>query len=568
MNVRRIWIALFCLAICTVGLADTLKLKDGTVLEGKVVEQPDRYWIKLTDGSSKTVLKKDVASFTKGDAKPVTPEAGKTPPAAGGGSKPGTPITSGGGGGGAAGSAGYQSIKSKADRVDAAVTAVQLWETFIAKNPTSSDLPAAKGELEKWEALRKDNAEKINGKWVGGVERKRIVKQAKNMVKEGVKQIEEGQSQAGFKKMEDALKLYPASFEANFYLGLHYLKKSTFNMNAAFDLQHLDTAIKTLERATQIAPKCSSAWSNLSIGYAFKRRHQDAIKTAYKAAMMHESEGTVSNLISVIGYAPRGTLQQAWAKPIVDASISMAENHKIGDGKLWYLPPAETDEVPGTDNPAGTVWSGSGFFVTDDGYLITNHHVATGEPKTPINPEIGFRVRLDDGTEYSADLIAVDDAADIAVMKIKPNSPVVPLKLANYLPDQGSQLLVLGYPATGDDEHTLEISDGTCKSIKEGDEHEVWMNLNTTHGNSGGPIVDAENNMIAILTAGRESFNMTIVLGVSTNQIKTFLEKIGDKAPKVQWAQKPESFKTFDSTALTKAAKVSTVCVIAVRNAE
>jgi hypothetical protein len=64
---KNILVALFCLAVCTVCvLADTLRLKDGTVLEGKVIEQPDRYWIKLADGTSKTVLKKDVLKLERG----------------------------------------------------------------------------------------------------------------------------------------------------------------------------------------------------------------------------------------------------------------------------------------------------------------------------------------------------------------------------------------------------------------------------------------------------------------------------------------------------------------------
>ncbi|MBC8108442.1 MAG: trypsin-like peptidase domain-containing protein [Anaerolineae bacterium] len=561
MNVRRIWIAMFCLLICTVGLADTLKLKDGTVLEGKIQEAGDKYWIKLTNGETRIVSKADVAQRIVGDAKPSAPAAPVKPGAA---APPPSPVASGAVAGT---SGGFASVKMKADRVDAPIQGVQLWESFIKKSPSAGDLVAAKGELEKWEQLKKDNAEKINGKWVGGVERKRIVKQAKGMVKDGIKQIEDGQSTAGFKKFEEAIKLYPQSYEANFHLGLYYLKKST--IGRAGNLEHLDKAIKTLENAAKIAPKSSSAFSNLAIGYSFKNRHREAIIVAYKAAKMHESEGTVTNLIAAIGSAPRGTREQAWAKPIVEDAVLMTERHKVGNGGGWYyVNPAETDEIPGSDNPAGTVWSGSGFFVTDDGYLITNHHVATGEPKSPIKPEIGFRVRMDDGTEKAAELIAVDDVADIAIMKIVPDKPTVPLKLADYAPDQGAQILVLGYPATGDDEHTLEISDGSVKSIHEGDEHEIWMNLNTTHGNSGGPIVDAENNMVAILTAGRESFNMTIVLGVSTSQIKTFLGKIGDKAPKIQWAAKKPDMEKFDAVKLTAAAKVSTVCVIAVRNAE
>jgi S1-C subfamily serine protease len=96
----------------------------------------------------------------------------------------------------------------------------------------------------------------------------------------------------------------------------------------------------------------------------------------------------------------------------------------------------------------------------------------------------------------------------------------------------------------------------------------VWFNLNTTHGNSGGPIVDSANNVIAILTAGRESFNMVITLGVSSQQIKTFLTKIGDKAPKVEWAKKPSPLPPFSSENLTKSARGSTVLVIAVRSSD
>jgi hypothetical protein len=61
---------------------------------------------------------------------------------------------------------------------------------------------------------------------------------------------------------------------------------------------------------------------------------------------------------------------------------------------------------------------------------------------------------------------------------------------------------------------------------------------------------------------------MTIVLGVSTTQIKSFFDKIGDKAPKVEWAERPNDFPSFNAEKLTETAKVSTVLVIAVRNAE
>ena len=569
MRLRHVWVALFCLCLCTMAvLADQLKLKDGTVLEGKVIPQGDKYWIKLSTGETKIVNKSDVASFVQGDAKSAGGTAGssKTTPQPPSGQKvPPAPNAA------AAVPNSFAAVKAKAEASMSPVQGVQIWENYIATKPAPGDLENAKAELEKWNKLSKDNAEKIKGVWVGGVERKRIVKQAKTMVKEGVKQIEDGQSTVGFKKIEDALNLYPQSFEANFYLGLYYLRKSAINPNAhAFNLEYLDKAVKILENTSKIAPKSSSTWSNLAIGYTFKRKHRESVEAAYKAAMMHESAETVQNLVSAFRYAPGGMEKQPWAKEILENSVLMAERHGIqlrgqDDKGFVYVPPVETDEIPGSAGPAGLVWSGSGFFVTSDGYILTNHHVATGDPKTPIKPEISFRVRLDDGTEKPAELIAVDDAADIALMKIKTDTPVVPFKLASYMPNQGSDAMALGYPATGDDEFTLQVSPGAVKSVHEGDEHEIWLDLNTTHGNSGGPIVDANNNVISIVTAYRQSYNMDIFLGVSTNQIKTFLTKIGDKPPKLEYVEKPSGGPEFSAEKLTQQAKVSTVLVMAVR---
>src|SRR5207237_5777459 len=108
----------------------------------------------------------------------------------------------------------------------------------------------------------------------------------------------------------------------------------------------------------------------------------------------------------------------------------------------------------------GPAWRGSGFFITSDGFLITNHHVATGSPKSPVLKNISFLVRLDDGKQKNADLIAVDDKADIALMKIKSDSTLPFLKIADDNPRQAAQALVLGYPVTGLDEPSLRGSGG------------------------------------------------------------------------------------------------------------
>ena len=540
-------------------------------MEGKVIPFGDSYRIKLASGETRTVAKSQVKEYIVGDAKPAAPAAPAPKPDAKPDSKPGAGALAPPTAGSVAGtSSAFAATKSKADRVDAPIQAVQLWDAFIVK-AQGADLVAAKGELEKWTALNKDNAEKIKGKWVGGVERKRIVKHAKNLVNEGVKLLEAGDSDKGLHKFEEALAEYPQSYDANFYMGFYYLKRGIVGATGRGNTAYMEKSIKALEMATKVAPKSSSAWSNLAVGYSFKDRHKEAVQAAFKAATMHESPETVQNLIVAIRSSPRGLQEQAWARDILERGREMASHHKLeigGDMRFLYVPPAEGDEIPGADGPAGSQWSGSGFFVTNDGYILTNHHVATGDHKAPIRPDISFRIRLDDGTEKSAELIAVYDDADIALMKIVPDKPTVPLKLANYLPPQGSQLMALGYPATGDSEMTLQISDGSCKSTHDGDEHEVWLNLNTTHGNSGGPIVDANNTLVSIVTAYRQSYNMDIFLGVSTNQIKTFMGKIGDKAPKMEYIDRLSNMPAFDSEKLTQQARVSTVLIFAVKSSE
>src|SRR5438874_1274579 len=70
----------------------------------------------------------------------------------------------------------FAATKAKADKVESPIIAVQLWEKFIDAKPAPSpaDLEAAKAELANWQKLQKDKAERINGKWVGGEEKRKL----------------------------------------------------------------------------------------------------------------------------------------------------------------------------------------------------------------------------------------------------------------------------------------------------------------------------------------------------------------------------------------------------------
>src|SRR5436190_22909324 len=106
---KRIYVALMALVcgLCAAQLlADTLTMKDGTKVEGRVIPQGERYWVKLPDGSTKYVDKAQVTSLTKGDV--AVPSAPAVATGAGATTKPSTP----------AGSASFASVKSKAALVE------------------------------------------------------------------------------------------------------------------------------------------------------------------------------------------------------------------------------------------------------------------------------------------------------------------------------------------------------------------------------------------------------------------------------------------------------------------
>lgn len=553
MYSRLLLVVLVVLSATLAVYADTLKLKNGTVLEGTVIPQGANYWIRLVSGESKSVKKSDVVEWVKGGSTAGTSNA--SAPA------------------GASGASAYAATKSKADRVEAPILAVQIWEQWIESNPKSADLAAAKIELELWQKRHKDQSEKVNGKWMTGEEQKQLMEKVNGLLNEGITMCEGSQYIEGIKKLEEALKLHPQSFEANFWCGYFYLFKGIAGADGRGNVVYLDKAVKSLEAATKARPDIAAAWSNLAFGYNLKKQYVESVRAAYKAAKMDDSKDIVQNLVNSLAFAPGGMQKNnAEVRKVMEDAILLASKHGISfNGGNWkYCKPRETPTT-GPKDPsvgrAGPAWSGSGFFITSDGYLLTNHHVATGDPKTPILPNISFRVRMDDGKELNAELIAVSDQADIALMKVKTDVSLPYLKIAQGNPRQGAKALVLGYPFTGVAAKSLEVSEGQVKSIHEGEEHEIWLDLNTTHGNSGGPVVDKNRRVIAILTAGRpvdEGFQ--IILGVGPNQIQKFLKELGDKAPKPEYVSDADG--TFDGEKLTEEARKSTVLIIAVRGGE
>ena len=95
------------------------------------------------------------------------------------------------------------------------------------------------------------------------------------------------------------------------------------------NIQEIDKAIKSLETAAKLRPSSAATMSNLAIGYNFRKRYLEAVKVAYKAAQIEDSEPVVQNLVNSIAHAPLGMQQNNQeVKPIMEETTVLAAKHQ------------------------------------------------------------------------------------------------------------------------------------------------------------------------------------------------------------------------------------------------
>jgi 2-alkenal reductase len=139
--------------------------------------------------------------------------------------------------------------------------------------------------------------------------------------------------------------------------------------------------------------------------------------------------------------------------------------------------------------------SGSGFFISDQGYILTNNHVVA-EMKD-------ITIILSDGTQEEATLVGTDQYSDIAVLKTNGKVPRT-LKLGNSdMLLQGETVIAIGSPL-GDFKNTVTVGviSATGRSIDTGEGYTIENLIQTdaaiNQGNSGGPLVNLAGEVIGV----------------------------------------------------------------------
>ena len=134
---------------------------------------------------------------------------------------------------------------------------------------------------------------------------------------------------------------------------------------------------------------------------------------------------------------------------------------------------------------------GSGFLITDDGYIVTNHHV--------INRATEITVSFADGKEFEAELIGSDQRTDLAVLKIDGKKKFTHVKFADKVKVRvGDWVVAVGNPYGLGGTATAGIVSATGREIGGSAYDFLQVDASINRGNSGGPTFDLYGNVIGV----------------------------------------------------------------------
>src|SRR5712691_13191261 len=166
---------------------------------------------------------------------------------------------------------------------------------------------------------------------------------------------------------------------------------------------------------------------------------------------------------------------------------------------------------------------GSGFVINPDGQILTNFHVISGSSQVVVT--------LPDHSQYKAQILVRDQPDDLALIKIEPKRKLPYLNLGDSDRLQvGQKVLAIGNPFGFDGTLTTGVVSSLGRDIPTENnqtlEGMIQTDASINSGNSGGPLLDSQGNVIGINTAiyGPNGGNVGIGFASPINRAKAMLE--------------------------------------------
>jgi len=209
--------------------------------------------------------------------------------------------------------------------------------------------------------------------------------------------------------------------------------------------------------------------------------------------------------------------------------------------------------------------SGTGFFITNDGYLLTNHHVVEGLSDVSIKTEKGW---------LSAKVVKVDNQNDLAVLKADGKFAALPVVSSRKV-GLGDEVFTIGFPQIGVQGISAKYTKGNISSLTgvKDDPRNFQISVPVQPGNSGGPLVNEYGNVVGVVVARLNAAKLLKETGripqnvnyaVKSSFANSFLESL----PKVINKLKDPNPRTKPrkSSDVIKEVQAATVLILARRN--
>ena len=165
---------------------------------------------------------------------------------------------------------------------------------------------------------------------------------------------------------------------------------------------------------------------------------------------------------------------------------------------------------------------GSGFFISADGYAVTNNHV--------VDKAESVQVTTDDGKIHKAKVIGTDPRTDLALIKVEGGSfPYV--KLSDQTPRIGDWVLAVGNPFGLGGTVTAGIVSARGRDIGASAYDDfIQIDAPVNKGNSGGPTFDTEGNVIGVNTAifSPSGGSVGIAFAIPSDTVKSVISQLRD----------------------------------------
>lgn len=217
---------------------------------------------------------------------------------------------------------------------------------------------------------------------------------------------------------------------------------------------------------------------------------------------------------------------------------------------------AATEWIDGSNLP---VSSGTGFFISEDGYLLTNFHVI----------EDGMRIVVQCGRNtYTAALVKADPVNDLAVLKVAGKFRAIPPG-PSRIAKLGDSVFTVGFPNPQLQGVAPKLTDGKISSLSgmQDDARQFQISVAVQPGNSGGALVNSAGNVIGIVTARLSeeaafktsgALPQNVNYAIKSSYVLSLLESLPEVASKLKepWPAKERKFEDVVKEAQEAAALI------------